>query len=320
MSFAECVVIPVDTYRRNCIAKGTAGTILSQNIPSDLKMKLFDQEKQLGAAHNGMDDRLSWVVDQFRLTEKPLVRQILVNYIDKNRHIVSYDQESLQLLIDGNIVPNSNFVKCLQWLLGAETDYSGPSPNGADLLKVKLLGLGVPATWLRSEVSPVRTDREQVIFNTNQQPSVTDVGKEINAFASEKYVDPIPHKQYPPGADDQAAAVMQSGRDKTAAITDTEKSGTGMPGEQPTPPSVKTLEPQVLSETNRPVSRGRDRRLSAKAAGTHQRLGDSTPANRRLTGRRSRTLNYSYKYPGETWVLDKRDRDNEQTGAGYWVF
>ena len=322
MSFAQCVVVPMDVYRRKCQNKGTSESILAQNLPSDLKMKLFDQEKQLAALRKNNNDSVSWVLNQFTLTEKPIVQKILENFIEKNRHVISYHPASLEIISDGTQMPNSNFVKSLQWLLGAGVNPSIEPPPGALQLKEKLISLGVPITWLRSEKTPVTSEAK---FFTDQHPELSLYRPRPDS------VSPTESRELPtqtPISTTTPSMNLTTSRaaiptEVQAEITETpiKKSAIGKPLAQSTPTESS---PEIT-----PVKKGADvkRKSRPESSLTDEAVVDTpeaTPGTRRhWHGKaRGKKLDYSHKYPGDDWVTGKpgRSKGKDQTGAGYWVF
>ena len=194
VSFTECVVIPLETYKKQCtIANDDTSNkgVLFDKIPSDLKMKLFNQERKIGL--NNMNEKekydMDWIVSQFSLTEQAVVRRILNEYVMKNRYVIDYRPGSLQMVIDGQLVPQSNFVTSLKWLLRATEPPLPSPPPGALQLKQKLISLGVPDGWLRTD-PPLRLQRVEPEFFTHKIPEHTFEMPSSSTLPKASQIDP----------------------------------------------------------------------------------------------------------------------------------
>lgn len=186
MSFVESILVPLETYQKRISGDGdrkidalpsqiaTSGapsgyssspatSILTrptnQDMPSDLKMKLYHQarweEKQqlsntktqhellnkmtIGAAHNSF------------------MGKILENFVDRNKQIVSWQPETYEIILNGKLYPNTNIVRSLEFLLKPE-QVNAVVPPGADKLRSALIGLGVPEGWMNMQSKNNVTD------------------------------------------------------------------------------------------------------------------------------------------------------------------
>ena len=334
MSFTECVVIPIDTYRRKCESKGTGANILSQNIPSDLKMKLFDQEKQLAASRkNNNGDGSSWVLNQFSITEKPVVRKILENFIEVNRHVISYNPQSLQIIIEGSEIPNSNFVKSLRWLLGADLVHSSTNPPpGALQLREKLFSLGVPVTWLRSDTVAVPHTSETKMF-TDQHPELSFYRPGADSAGSAESLfhttsqSSIPEMSTTPGTtvgvdtspETDTPSQIKANQTPLKRATARKPIAQSTPIPAPSPEMADTVTTKAVVRKHKSTAPA----LSKTAVVFKDTPEAESPSHRRWggVGRGKKKLDYSHRYPGDDWVTEKpRSKGKQQTGAGYWVF
>lgn len=181
-TFAECVVIPVETYDKlraqvTSETQSAARKILDQeHMSSDLKMKLFNQSQRAHSTAQAplYDDKTEWIIQQFAVNERELVKRLFHDYIDKNRHIVDYKPGTLEMRLNGIDLPESNIVHTLKWLLRVNEHSHLAPPTGTDKLKESLVSIGVPSSWLRTDPAK-QQPREEPEFFTGTIPEIMPV-------------------------------------------------------------------------------------------------------------------------------------------------
>lgn len=186
-SFKKSIIIPLETYLKECKAQHvpeqnnvednqaeyhqmTSDDIIKRNdLPSSLKLKLFDQQfareesgKKLRnystvekhpastISHAPRDyQKIDNIVTSFQIETQPFVRSILARYIERNKNSLDWDDDSKELLINGQKREGTNIIKLLKYLMHENID-ENDVPIGLEEFKKVLLNVGVPLVWFAS--------------------------------------------------------------------------------------------------------------------------------------------------------------------------
>lgn len=155
MSFEESVIVPLDIYQKQSYnqPKTEAERILQKvHLPSDLKVKLFDQARWQKKQKKHPVKETLFPLDQLQIKDQPFVKSILEQYINKNRNVVSWIPDTLELVIEGQRQTNSNIVRAFQNIMQGKVD------EISRVLKEKLLEIGVPQDWMPAAYIHPKTD------------------------------------------------------------------------------------------------------------------------------------------------------------------
>lgn len=157
VDYKESVIVPLDTYNRMCVKSK------SSDVPIDLKVKLADQNewarRQVGSSRSKREhirsDPSKRKIASLKTKLKvyhPFLEDILVKYVQRYPEQIDWHPETYEIILDGQIISKSNILRSLTYLLAPETfDYR--RPVGAEMLREKLLSLGVNEGWLYGEHS-----------------------------------------------------------------------------------------------------------------------------------------------------------------------
>lgn len=197
-SFEVSVIIPLEIYKQKCESQNIQSTsekiLYRGDLPSDVKMKLYDRfhrdERMSNPQTNVTPDRSKSVekydsqavVNRFQVEHQPYVKSILELYIDKHQHSISWNRSTYEIMFDGKVIPKTNIVNSLQFLMNPKTiGYDEPPPSTMEL-KRRLLQIGVPKTWISGDgyiehQSSQSRDAEEPLresyTTSNTQPSDT---------------------------------------------------------------------------------------------------------------------------------------------------
>lgn len=174
-SFAESVIIPLEIYKEKFTIKdikqkpaekfSSTNDILLSNLPSDLKLKLFDQtklkEKKKRDTFNDGDNEYKSksnfkqnlkenIYELFPDNDKENVKEIFELYIDRNPYIIDWDRDTYEAILYERKLDNSNIVKILQYLLNPQ----GDKPLGTYQVYRTLIDLGAPYKLFATVLSP----------------------------------------------------------------------------------------------------------------------------------------------------------------------
>jgi len=161
-SFAKSVIIPLEIYnqkfqipltkQKSTEKFNSADDILSSNLPSDLKMKLFDKNKfEQKTNRNKLDDinreytikknLKESIYELFQNDDKENLKEIFELYIDRNPYIIDWDRDTYEVILYERKLDNTNLVKILQYLFNPQ----GDKPRGTYQVYRTLIDLGVPS-------------------------------------------------------------------------------------------------------------------------------------------------------------------------------
>ena len=166
-SFEVSVIIPLETYKQKCESQNIQSTskniLYRGDLPSDVKMKLYDRfhrdERKMNTQTNATPNRSKSVerydsqavVNRSQVEHQPYVKSIMELYIDEHQHSISWNPSTFEIMFDGKVVPKTNIVNSLQFLMNPKTiGYDEPPPSTMEL-KRRLLQIGVPKTWISGD-------------------------------------------------------------------------------------------------------------------------------------------------------------------------
>lgn len=163
MGYEESVIIPLELYKNDCtkVQKNEAEKILKRDdIPTDIKIKLFDQARwrktnKVKKEAKEKEDRTlpSDAIEQIPIAVQPFVRNIVQQYMNKHRSAIDWDPQTFELIINGEHQPGSNIIRSFQNIMRGKED----------ILKEKLLVIGVPREWLSQKIFENKTP----LYKTN---------------------------------------------------------------------------------------------------------------------------------------------------------
>ena len=175
-SFAKSVIVPFEVYeskfgKSNTDQKQefkTSKDILTSNLPSDLKLKLFNQKKsdrikKMSSNEKAneptkpiqkeisLKDKLQEsIYELFPSKDKEKVKEIFEFYINKNPYIIDWNVDTNEVIINEKTVENSNIVKILEYLFNPQ----GKKPIGSYQVYRTLIDVGVPKNWFGNMLIP----------------------------------------------------------------------------------------------------------------------------------------------------------------------
>ena len=170
MGYEESVIIPLELYKKECTKdkKNEAEKILNrEDIPADIKIKLFDQarwQKVTKKKKETKEERIlsSHALNQIPIAVQPFVRNIVQLYINKNRNVIDWDPKTFELIIDGQLRFGSNIIRSFQNIMRGRED----------ILKEKLLEIGVPREWLTQKIYENNTPIFKTSLDTSREESL----------------------------------------------------------------------------------------------------------------------------------------------------
>lgn len=164
MSFRESVIIPLELFKKCNLQKEDNAILRDVNLPSDVKMKLYNQEKKIEKMRTSdkdpephLQEDHSFIINAVPLHLQPYVQSIL-KVINSRKEAIRWNQE-LEVVIDGKPFSNSNIVDLFKFItkslvVTADTDL----PIAAREFYNKLLEIGIPKSWIKATF-PRRTNR-----------------------------------------------------------------------------------------------------------------------------------------------------------------
>lgn len=174
-SFKECLLIPLETYAKECrklpVEKSNTYTTKEPSpppltskdaeleyAPPNLKIKLLDQavwakkgqnRKELLQQNHPWQRSLERILETFNEAglQHPFLETILSKYIQEFPEQVYWHPDTFEIKLEDKILPNTNILRSLHYLLAPE-DLDYRPPRGALPLANKLVEIGVPRGWL----------------------------------------------------------------------------------------------------------------------------------------------------------------------------
>lgn len=180
MSFQESVIIPLAMFKQCQFSKHNANSpetlLLDTNLPSDLKMKLVNQQKYLklddknpspaksamsgilpSSAASAKTSDISHILSNMTTSDVPYAKSILEKILE-NETVIGWN-DKYEVVLDGEPIVLSNIADILQYLLRKKIiTRDSDVPVGTEETYKKLLEINVPQSWLKAR-PPRRTDR-----------------------------------------------------------------------------------------------------------------------------------------------------------------
>lgn len=196
-TFEECVIVPLELFREryrktDSVKHKETNQILQQdNLPTDLKMKLFDHSKQREVIENRStsekvnrdyqwEQSITTILAKIQLHYHPFVKSIINEYIRGNQHIVSWNPTTFEIIVDGKTVPDSSVIRTFQHLLlPINSKINKPLTVNAEKFREKLIEIGVPDSWMN-------------IYHHGKSESTSDnarLQQDISSTADEKPIE-----------------------------------------------------------------------------------------------------------------------------------
>lgn len=226
-----------------------------------------------------------------------IVKKIIVQFIDKNDHIVSWDPETLNIIIDNKVHYDTNISRILRYLTidpfmhSVDKKVSSP-PNGTKIFRSKLVDIGVPNTWLNKN----KKSSDEYIHDPNKiltsSRDSEDNDSEISAAA------PYLQRQKPPNDKDRIIDADASLRLDSGAIGGDQEHyqqlnenwiNYGATGTTPNKLNISGPSPADVGSPGNVLVNVRHRRVSRKPTNTKKPVvkTPSAPVKRRSSRRRN---------------------------------
>ncbi len=146
---------------------------LEADLPADLKIKLFNQAKwkesktpissgnDLKKQIRGLNERVNTtkqlknIIESLPTYAQSIVEKIITQFIETHKNIVSWDTNTLEIIIDSQVIEDTNAANILRYLtldkfMHNIENIDIPPPNGIRLFREKLISIGVPESWLNN--------------------------------------------------------------------------------------------------------------------------------------------------------------------------
>ena len=167
MSFKEAIIIPYDLFKKcqfeKAVEKEHDRILHDTTLPSDVKMKLYNQAKALDKVPKPSEESKPsesppdnekdkiYIVQLMPTDDQPFVSSIL-DKIEDNKDQISWN-ENLEVRIDSKLYRNSNIIELLRFVMKKLIITSDADvPIGAIDFVQKLYSIGVPKSWMRVQV------------------------------------------------------------------------------------------------------------------------------------------------------------------------
>ena len=183
MSFKESVIIPIETYRQCRFDKRTPelDILTSTSLPSDVKMKLYDQMKlktkkmktsPIKRATFSTDfPPVKDILNKIPTEDQPFVQSILDKIKQRPEEIKWNNNE--EIMIDGQLLHGSNISEIFQFLTKNLTVTSSKDvPVGTDKFYNKLILMNIPKSWIKNK--PMKRSTRSQQKRKHQSSSSTD--------------------------------------------------------------------------------------------------------------------------------------------------
>lgn len=188
--FEECVLVPLEDYEKQCNKQGlveqeqevyeipprdivksnifsSREKILDSNLPSSLKMKLYDQHRKTGFAETKQVTSLSNLPQIQNLVRKlpsinthPFLNDIVYDFLQKNMANISWDPITYEIILKNKKIQKSNIIRALEYLIKPEM-FNYIEPIGSEELKNAFIEIGVPISWF--------SNNEEIIFPSSRK-------------------------------------------------------------------------------------------------------------------------------------------------------
>lgn len=190
--FEESIIIPLALYQKRCNPAAITqppqaqaaehrniSTVVEADTPSDVQLNLLQRQRwekmQVGRKQQ---QGIARSVDKFRQRfenlkrhfaslgfRHPFLHKIIEEFIQPAGNQVNWRDDTYELILDGRLLPETNFARALHFLLAPE-DLNDRMPTGAVELATKLREIGVPPGWLNlpeEEVEDVAAKEEAAV-------------------------------------------------------------------------------------------------------------------------------------------------------------
>jgi len=149
-SFSECVIVPLDLWKQ-CSNNSSSSVLFEDDLPADVKIKLYQQEQKLKSTKPVVTTSGSDVKSILQaITDKNKWKaDVILNKILQKRDVISWNNR-FEVAVNQIPYPNSNIIDILKHLLG-DSDASGERPSGIGDFRAALINLNIPANWLKEK-------------------------------------------------------------------------------------------------------------------------------------------------------------------------
>lgn len=170
MSFKESVIIPYEMFKKCQFPTDENPTqnILDENLPSDVKMKLYTQaqhhthrEKTQEHTDKQKHQDYDFIVQLLAEKNQPFAQSIL-NKMRERSDEVSWNK-NLELVLDGKTYVDSNIIELFKYIMKnlVITRHSDVPRGAIDFMK-KLYDIGVPKSWIKATMARESTRRPRL--------------------------------------------------------------------------------------------------------------------------------------------------------------
>ena len=173
MNFKESIIIPLSMFQQ-CQFKNEndpeTQILLDPALPSDLKLKLYDQQRQLKPDNNKLDNLVSsdiekypnipTIIDSVPEKDQPMVTSILDKIIANPEHL--FWNNNFEITLDGKFIPLSNIIDIMQLMMKNRVVTSDRDiPIATKQVVQKLLEIGTPRSWIKATFQTRKSHRKK---------------------------------------------------------------------------------------------------------------------------------------------------------------
>jgi len=183
LSFSKSVIIPLELYEKNfhqsksCPPKkefDSSKDILTSDLPSDLKLKLFNQRQEtvnqmIRPSQSEQISNIEFkekikasIYQSFPEKDRKVIRDLFELYIDRYPYEIDWNPNTLEVIIDERTIENSNLISILKYLLNPQ----GEKPIAAYQVYARLRLLNVPSNWFGTVMSQIGSSQDVPSFST----------------------------------------------------------------------------------------------------------------------------------------------------------
>ena len=147
MSFSQAVIVPYDEYR-NLLAK----------------VKIVPKLSKPGIVQEDTSVRLDDILRYFKIQNRPVAKSLLEFFL-QNQDQISWN-DAFELRIDGKIIPGSNIVHLLKYILKEAIITSHQDlPLGWNKVIKKMQDMNVPKEWIKVPLKEAGENRQRSWFS-----------------------------------------------------------------------------------------------------------------------------------------------------------
>jgi hypothetical protein len=164
-SFTKSIIIPLELYEKKCknfsypedtLPKqkhNLATEILATDLPSDLKLKLFDQyrNKPIQSKTDNYDKTVTplnnykeSIYNLFPEKDQDHIKDIFKLYIERNPDIIDWNRDTHEVILEEKTLKNTDLIQILQYLLNPQ---GKQKPLFSYQTFLRLIEIGVPSNW-----------------------------------------------------------------------------------------------------------------------------------------------------------------------------